>query len=159
MELQHHEAARSVDASMLDFLETARVRQPSRSMLEAFFQDRIWKARPCEAAAAARRLELAQGETFTFLTVTNKGAADLNLARLALEFPTEASIIAAGGGIPADTGTIALSVGMRLRLTHNIDTPGQSALCFGAMYVFYKPSKVFRSWCIPSPSGAASLCP
>ena len=121
VELQHHEAARSVDASMLDFLETARVRQPSRPMLEAFFQDRIWKARPCEAAAAARRLELAQGETFTFLTVTNKGAADLNLARLALEFPTEASIIAAGGGIPADTGTVALSVGMRLRLTHNID--------------------------------------
>ena len=53
--------------------------------------------------------------------MTNKGADTLNLARLTLEFPTEATIIATGGGIPADTGTVALAVGMRLRLTHNID--------------------------------------
>ncbi|CAE7241020.1 pif1, partial [Symbiodinium sp. CCMP2456] len=40
--LLHHQAARSVDPAMLDFLEAARVQQPSRQDLIDFFQDRVW---------------------------------------------------------------------------------------------------------------------
>ena len=38
VKLEHHEAARSVDPDMLQFLEAARVDQPSRRALRAFFR-------------------------------------------------------------------------------------------------------------------------
>ena len=41
VKLEQHEAARSVDPAMLQFLENARVRQPSRQALLTFFQDRM----------------------------------------------------------------------------------------------------------------------
>ncbi|CAE7393007.1 USP17L21, partial [Symbiodinium pilosum] len=121
VELHHHEAARSVDPDMLAFLEVARVSQPSRSALEHFFRGRVWSSDVQQAAQAAERVENAGDGIFTFLTVTNRGAASLNLARLALEFPSEAEIIRNGGGVPAEVGNVVIAPRMRLRLTRNVD--------------------------------------
>ena len=121
VKLLHHEAARSVDPTMLDFLETARVRQPTRESLLEFFQSRIWSSNIQDAVRVAKEIEDANGKEFTFLTVTNPRAAALNLARLALEYPAEAQILEAGGGIPADVGKVVIAPGMRVRLTHNVD--------------------------------------
>ena len=121
VKLEHHEAARSVDPDMLQFLEAARVDQPSRRALRAFFEGRILPRDLALATRAAVDIETQTNQKFTFLTVTNKGAADLNVARLGLQFPDAASLLRSGGGIPADKDRIALGSGMRLRLTHNID--------------------------------------
>ena len=61
------------------------------------------------------------GSRFTFLTVTNQGAASLNLGRLGIELPGAAAVLRAGGGLPAELDHVALDRGMRLRLTQNID--------------------------------------
>ena len=121
IELRHHARARSVDPVMLDFLNLARVSQPSRETLEKFFGHRVWSSNLTEAVQKAREVERANGRPFTFLTVTNRGAANVNLARLQLEFPDEASKLAEGGGIPAELGTVVLAPGMRIRLTYNVD--------------------------------------
>jgi len=119
--LLHHQAARSVDAAMLDFLEAARVQQPSRQDLIDFFQDRVWPSDLDTVCRAAKAIEDSEHKEFTFLTVKNRGAADLNLARLALDFPAEAQMLRNGEGIPGDVGHVVLAAGMRVRLTHNID--------------------------------------
>ncbi|CAE7271115.1 PIF1 [Symbiodinium sp. CCMP2592] len=121
VKLQHHEAARSVDPAMLDFLEQARVRQPSRQALLEFFQGRTLPTDANTAAQHAATVEAAAGGTFTFLTVTNQGAAALNLGRLASEFPDAAALLRGGGGLPAESGKVTIDRGMRLRLTQNID--------------------------------------
>ena len=121
IELQHHQAARSVDPEMLDFLTMARVQQPSRAVLEDFFRGRVWSGDIHQAVQKARQLEAASSKPFTFLTVTNRGAERINLARLSMEYPTEAGILANGGGIPAELGTVVLAPGMRMRLTYNVD--------------------------------------
>ena len=78
VQLQQHAAARSADPGMLNFLQHCRTHQPSRNALTEFFADRIWPKDEAEAVTRARRLEAVMGKTFTFLTVTNKGAAALN---------------------------------------------------------------------------------
>ncbi|CAE7311476.1 abfB, partial [Symbiodinium sp. CCMP2456] len=56
-----------------------------------------------------------------FLTVANKPAADLNQARLELEFPEEARRLSNGEGLPGEIGNILLTANMRVRLTHNVN--------------------------------------
>ena len=121
VKLEHHEAARSVDPAMLDFLEAARLEQPSRGALVDFFRDRILPADPIAATRAALNMEARTHERFTFLTVRNQGAAYLNLARLELQFPEAARVLKQGGGIPADVERVVLAAGMRIRLTLNVD--------------------------------------
>ena len=121
VELRHHQAARAVDVEMLSFLNAARVRQPTREELQAFFSGRVWPSDVAAAARTAKAMESIDGKNFTFLTVTNKGAALLNLARLQLDFPEAAAILAAGGGTPTESDKIAVAPGMRIRLTHNVD--------------------------------------
>ena len=121
VKLEHHEAARSVDPAMLDFLEAARLEQPSRGALVDFFRDRMLPADPIAATRAALRMEAGTRERFTFLTVRNQGAACLNLARLELQFPDAARILNQGGGIPADVERVVVASGMRIRLTLNVD--------------------------------------
>ncbi|CAE7941368.1 unnamed protein product [Symbiodinium sp. KB8] len=87
VKLEHHEAARSVDPAMLDFLEAARLEQPSRGALVDFFRNRILPADPIAATRAALNMEARTHERLTFLTVPNQGAAYLNLARLELQLP------------------------------------------------------------------------
>ena len=121
IELKHHQAARSVDPEMLGFLTMARVQQPSRAVLEDFFRGRVWSGDIHQAVQKARQLEAADAKPFTFLTVTNRGAERINLARLSMEYPAEARILADGGGIPAELGKVELALGMRIRLTYNVD--------------------------------------
>ena len=121
VKLEHHEAARSVDPAMLDFLEAARLEQPSREALVDFFRDRMLPADPIAATRAALSIEARTRERFTFLTVRNQGAACLNLARLELQFPDAARVLKQGGGIPADVEQVVLASGMRIRLTLNVD--------------------------------------
>ncbi len=121
VELQHHEAARSVDPTMLDFLEKIRVEQPSRADLESFFAGRVWPLDLQAVAQAGQRLEVLKGTPFTFLTITNAGADKLNKARLGLEFPAAAQALSLGNGIPTETAAVVLEPGMRMRLTHNVD--------------------------------------
>ena len=125
VELLQHQAARSTDPVMLDFLEAARTRQPTKAELSAFFRGRVWSKDTRQAARQAMHLEQERGKDFTFLTVTNKGAAQLNLARLEIEFPQEAATLNQGGGLPADSSSgqtaIVVRTGMRLRLTRNLD--------------------------------------
>ena len=121
VKLEQHEAARSVDPTMLQFLENARMRQPSREALLAFFQGRMLLTDVDIAARHALAVEAQSGSRFTFLTVTNQGAASLNLGRLGIEFPEAAAVLRAGGGLPAELDHVALDRGMRLRLTQNID--------------------------------------
>ena len=118
--LRQHEAARSTDPAMLDFLNRARQSQPSRAELESFFRGRVWSTDLEEAVRTARTLER-DGKDFTFLTVTNRGAAAVNRARLQLQFPRAASELANNGGVPTDTEPVVLDSGMRLRLTYNVD--------------------------------------
>ncbi|CAE7839773.1 pif1 [Symbiodinium sp. CCMP2592] len=121
VKLEHHEAARSVDPAMLDFLEAARVQQPARDALLQFFRGRTIPADVNTAARHAAGVETRTGGCFTFLTVTNQGAAALNLGRLAIQFPDAAAILRDGGGIPAEIGRVVVDTGMRMRLTQNID--------------------------------------
>ena len=121
VELKHHEAARTVDPAMLAFLEAARVRQPARQELHEFFADRIWSSNVNTAVQAAKEIEAASNKCFTFLTVTNKGAASLNMARLQLDFPEETAMLTSGGGIPAENEKVVIAPNMRIRLTHNVD--------------------------------------
>ncbi|CAE7357694.1 pif1 [Symbiodinium sp. CCMP2592] len=121
VKLEQHEAARSVDPTMLAFLEAARVQQPSREELTAFFAGRLWSTNLQAAASRALAVEAETGSNFTFLSVTNRGAAALNLARLGLEFPEAAATLRSGGGIPAENDQVVVAPGMRLRLTQNVD--------------------------------------
>ena len=124
IELQQHNAARSTDPDMLSFLAHARVHQPSRRTLEDFFAGRKLSRNLNRAAAEALRIERETGKSFTFLSVTNKGAEDLNLARLRLEYPDAAAKIDALDGIRGDPNSsvsLVLQEGMRVRLTRNLD--------------------------------------
>lgn len=78
------------------------------------------------AVAAAVRLEGAIGKDFTFLTVTNRGTQELNLARLRAEFRESAERIEKMEGCvlgdpAAEAGLLDLQPGMRVRLTRNLD--------------------------------------
>ena len=126
IELQQHEAARSNDPEMLAFLAWARVHQPSRNCLENFFHGRRLSRDKDAAVQQALRIERATGKQFTFLTVTNRGAQALNLARLRAEFPEAAEKIenmrdCVVGDPSAEAGLLVLQEGMRVRLTRNLD--------------------------------------
>lgn len=73
-------------------------------------------------------MERQSGREFTFLTVTNRGAQALNLARLRAEFPAAADSIdqqdwrvCVPGDPQSEGGIMVLQVGMRVRLTRNLD--------------------------------------
>ena len=125
IELQPHAAARSTDPVMLNFLNSARLAQPSRSMLESFFDGRQFPQNAADAARQAREIQQHTGRQLTFLTVTNRGAAALNMHCLFLDFPAAATALRKGAGYPADTAfgqdKILIEVGMRVRLTRNLD--------------------------------------
>jgi hypothetical protein len=125
VELRQHAAARSTDPAMLHFLAHARQHQPTRSTLETFFRGRRLPKDLPSAVQQAIRLERATGKTFTFLTVTNKGAKAINLERLRAEFPEAAAKIDNFQGVigdpTAEAGILVLEVGMRVRLTRNVD--------------------------------------
>ena len=125
IELQPHGAARSTDPVMLDFLNLARLSQPPRSTVERFFDGRQLSENAGIAARQAKQIQQQTGRQLTFLTVTNRGASELNMHCLLLDFPAAATALMNGPGYPADTSSgqdkILIEVGMRMRLTRNLD--------------------------------------
>ena len=125
IQLQQHAAARSADPDMLAFLQHCRTRQPSRNTLTNFFDNRIWSKDVERAVQKARALESSTGKIFTFLTVTNRGAAAINQEWVRQSFPAAAASLAAGGGHVGDPAygeeRLCFQVGMRVRLTQNLD--------------------------------------
>ena len=120
--LQQHEMARSVDPTMLTFLNKIRSKQPTRPELERFFRGRVWDSNIKDAVKKSYDIETTNhGKKFMFLTVTNKAAAALNQARLELEFPEEARRLSNGEGLPGEIANILLTADMRVRLTHNVN--------------------------------------
>ena len=120
--LQQHEMARSVDPTMLTFLNKIRSKQPTRPELERFFRGRVWDSNIKDAVKKSYDIETTNhGKKFMFLTVTNKAAAALNQARLELEFPEEARRLSDGEGLPGEIANILLTANMRVRLTHNVN--------------------------------------
>ena len=120
--LQQHEMARSVDPTMLTFLNKIRSKQPTRPELERFFRGRVWDSNIKDAVKKSYDIETTNhGKKFMFLTVTNKAAAALNQARLELEFPEEARRLSNGEGLPGEIANILLTANMRVRLTHNVN--------------------------------------
>ena len=85
--LQQHPAARCTDQVMLNFLEWIRFHQPSRDLLTNFFHGRHMSRDLDRCVAQSIALENERNRTFTFLTVTNAGASDLNWARVRKDFP------------------------------------------------------------------------
>lgn len=140
--LQQHAAARSAVPDMLAFLQHCRARQPSRHTLHAFFSPRIWKRDLATAVAKARALEAQAGKPFTFLTVTNAGAAALNRAWVRQAFPAAAQQLEAGHGFPGDPScgkeqeNLVFCEGMRVRLTQNLDK--DRGFVNGAVGVIYR---------------------
>jgi hypothetical protein len=70
-------------------------------------------------------IEQREGRWFTFLTIVNAGAANINRERLRIEFPDIVRRLDAGEGVPGDPtcggGNLIFTEGMRVRLTRNID--------------------------------------
>ena len=82
--LQQHEAARTSDPVLLAFLNWVRRHQPTRAQLSAFFGARRLSKNRRQAVQASREIEQNKQRPFTFLTVTNKAARDMNRLRLAV---------------------------------------------------------------------------
>ncbi len=124
IKLRQHEAARCNDKVMLDFLVKIREQQPTRAELRCFFHGRFLPANLDRSVAAAKRWEATSGKALAFLTVTNKGAAEINERRIAQDFP-DAWRRRGVDGVPGDSGagggTMVFEPGMRIRLTQNVD--------------------------------------
>ena len=123
------------------------------------------------SVVAALRMERAANRSFTFLTVTNAGAQALNEARLAVEFPRAAAALARDEGLAGDPnaggGQLVLEVGMRVRLTRNLDKQAGfvngntgiiEALLTREVYLSYGPAKAIESWYTQSVWGSTCFC-
>ena len=133
VELEQHEHARSNDPVLLGFLDHIRLHQPETSVVEEFFGERrLAPGQNCRkdehiaaTVEASMRLEEVTGKSFTFLTVTNAGARKINHTRCAMEFAGRDEVVNYYlYQMPADPeygGAVIAIVGMRIRLTRNVD--------------------------------------
>ena len=133
IQLEQHPLARSNDAALLDFLSDIRDDQPEKETLREFFKGRrSAEGRNCRdhigvarAVQASMDLERETGKNFTFLTVTNKGARQLNHTRCLMEFANDERVMNSDNyvvqGDPVLAGEIVAIIGMKIRLTRNVD--------------------------------------
>ena len=115
---------RSSDEAHLVFLNRIRMLQPTREILESYFEDRQWKHMSMEAAVA-RGMALAEdaGTPFSWLTCTNAGASEVCAAALKV---VGVSTAALAGGYACDPNSkselrIVARTGIVIRLTRNFD--------------------------------------
>jgi hypothetical protein len=124
IQLLQHEFARSKDPVLMDFLRLIRTKQPMKSDIQSFFGVRALKGCLDSAITKTIALEFATKRSFIWLTVTNAGAAKVNNAVLQLCYSLTTDFIYANG-FPGDTSAgadrIIVQLGMRIRLTRNID--------------------------------------
>ena len=115
---------RSADEEHLLFLNRIRKEQPSRAILQEYFDDRYWHHRSLQdCVAEGIRLAAEKQEPFTWLTCTNKGAAEVCRAALDLHGVTEEEL---SHGYVCDPSSksdlrIVAKPGLILRLTRNFD--------------------------------------
>ena len=125
MEMKSHHLTivhRTKDPLLLSFLQTVRVDQPSRPMLECFWRGYHLDADLKKAVAYGRRVGIARGYPFIWLCVTNKGANKVNDVALESEGVTTAQRAVGYMGDPnASAGRLFIKPGLRIRLTRNLD--------------------------------------
>ena len=75
---------RTSDPLLLQYLAAVRTAQPTKRYLENAWQSKVWrpdlKKRVRQSSAIAETI----GKPFTWLTVTNKGASEVNSAAIAI---------------------------------------------------------------------------
>ena len=114
---------RSKDATHLEFLNRIRFKQPTRPMLDAYFEGRIW--RDSLQAAVGRSMEISKsaGRPFIWLCSTNRGAAEVCGAAVRNVGITDAEL--KKGFLPDPTSKSSLRIvarpGVLVRLTRNED--------------------------------------
>ena len=122
--LKAHEYARSKDPALMDFLSSIRATQPTRSTIRAFFEGRHFKRDLDHAIDQSIRLEDTNQKPVTWLTVTNKGAAKVNQTMLSRRCGLNPEFIdqhGYPGDVKAGADKLVIQIGMRLRLTRNLD--------------------------------------
>ena len=141
---------RCKDDELLAFLNHARLQQPTRRCLEDFFAGRRMPKDLDTSVGLAKEYEARTERAFTFLTVTNAAARDINRKRLERDFGNALKEIDARG-VPGDTsaggGQLVFAPGMRVRLTRNVDK--QRGFVNGALgtveHVLHKSVFVMRT--------------
>ena len=78
---------RTDDPTLLNFLDTARKKQPSRTILRDFFGDRLLRVALEEAVKFGLSIQERTDKLFVWLCVTNKGVRDVNLAAISQLVP------------------------------------------------------------------------
>ena len=122
--LKPHEFARSKDPVLLDFLTSIRLAQPRKRAIKEFFKDRHLKLSLEKAIERSIQLESLNHKPVTWLTVTNAGSAKVNEAMLSKRCGLTPDFIQANGyagDTKAGADRLIIQVGMRLRLTRNLD--------------------------------------
>ena len=121
--LKQHEFARTKDPMLMDFLFSVRKKQPTRHMIKTFFADRHLKGPMQQAIATSIALDT-EDRQVTWLTVTNDGAATINTSILQQRYGISTESLQAEG-YPGDrkagADMILVKIGIRLRLTRNLD--------------------------------------
>ena len=121
---------RTSDEEHLLFLNRIRVQQPDRPCLEEYFGDRHWHSSGPyqqmtlqECVAKGMELGSEQNEVFTWLTATNRGAAEVCTAALLNKGITKADTDLGYHCDPTSKSTIGILAiaGIILRLTRNLD--------------------------------------
>ena len=112
---------RSTDEPHLVFLNRLRFEQPDRPTLKAYFGERHWYHEALEDCVA-RGMALAKekGEPFSWLTCTNRGAAEVCEAALSLVGVTAADLAQGAYCDPTTKSELRIVAkpGILLRLSH-----------------------------------------
>ena len=117
---------RTDDPTLLNFLDTARKKQPSRTILRKFFADRLLRVSLGEAVKFGMSIQGRSNKLFVWLCVTNKGVRDVNLAAISQLVPPITEEELASRGYPTDPNVgkeqkIIVRPGITIRCTRNID--------------------------------------
>ena len=113
---------RTKDPEMLKFLGSIRKKQPDKSALRSFFDQRLFTASLPSAVGYGLAYAQQNGVHFSWLCVTNAGAEKVNAAALSLLGISQADTDAGLLGDPkVGAGRIVMRRGLYLRLTRNLD--------------------------------------
>ena len=114
---------RSKDEVHLEFLNRIRYKQPSREVLEEYFEGRRWRGSLDAAVGRSIEISRTSGQPFLWLCCTNRGAAEVSAAAVRHVGITEAEL--RKGFLPDPTSKSTLRIvarpGVLVRLTRNED--------------------------------------
>ena len=120
-----HTIHRTNDDRLLGFLRQVRVKQPAKSVIREFFAGRTWDTISLETAVStAMSISRRMGEPFHWLTVTNKGADEVNAACLSacgLDKPEHVSPLYGDPKVVSGKDPLFIAPGVVVRPTRNPD--------------------------------------